>query len=111
MVRQMEDMPVYEVGRSEPAGYVEQGPVLREKTTDSWFRELHDGRVEIMCRCPGYRIRVTAPEDEAWEAVEMFERWTGVNIRSDRRPPRRVPAPPGQLDMLELESGGNHAEN
>ena len=80
---------------------------LREKQTDAWFRELNSGRVEIMCRTPGYRIRVTAPEEQAWEAVELFEKWTGRTVASDRRPRRRPVQIPGQLPMLELESGSN----
>lgn len=81
-----------------------------EKATDSWFRELHDGRVEIMCKAPRFRVRVSAPEQEAWEAVELFEKWTGLSITSERRPPRRVPPPPGQesLFMDQLESEGNN---
>jgi hypothetical protein len=49
---------------------------------------------------------VTAPMDKAWQAVEMFEEWTGLTVQSDRRPRRRVLPPPGQetLPMPELES-------
>lgn len=79
----------------------------KEQQTDSWFRELNDGRIEIMCKAPGFRIRVTAPEQQAWEAVEMFEQWTGLTVQSDRRPRRRVPVMPGQLPMIELESDGS----
>jgi hypothetical protein len=82
---------------------------LKEKQTDAWFRELNDGRVEVMCRTPGFRIRVTAPETEAWEAVELFERWTGLTVNAPRRPRRRPPVMEGQLSMTELESGGNGA--
>lgn len=74
----------------------------REKPTDAWIRPLNGGRVEIMCCTPGFRIRVTAPEDEAWEAVEMFEKWTGLTIRADRRPKRKQSVPAGQLSMTEL---------
>lgn len=81
---------------------------LREKPTDAWHRPLHDGRVEIMCKTPGFRIRVSAPEEQAWEAVELFEKWTGLNVASDKRPPRKGPAPiPGQLPMIELQSEDN----
>jgi hypothetical protein len=77
---------------------------LKEKSVDSWYRELRDGRVEIMCCSPGFRIRVSAPAEEAWKAVEMFEGWTGLRVNSDRRP-KRVGAPmPGQLTMTELQS-------
>lgn len=82
-------------------------PAVREKPTDSWFRQLHDGRVEIMCRAPGYRIRVSAPEEQAWQAVEMFEKWTGLVVQSERRPPRVYAPPRGQMSMTELESGGS----
>lgn len=79
----------------------------RERQTDSWFRECNDGRLEIMCKAPGFRIRVTAPEAEAWQAVELFEQWTGLTIQSERRPRRKVSPPRGQMSMTELESGGS----
>lgn len=82
-------------------------PELREKQTDAWWRELNDGRVEIMCKAPNYRLRVTAPESEAWSAVELFEQWTGLEIQSERRPRRRPTQMAGQLSMTELELGGN----
>lgn len=75
---------------------------LKERQTDAWHRPLHDGRVEIMCRTPRYRMRVSAPEEQAWEAVELFERWTGLTVTSDRRPVRRETPPPGQLSMTAL---------
>lgn len=82
----------------------------REKQTDAWHRELRDGRVEIMCKGPGYRMRVSAPEEQAWEAIELFEKWTGLSVQSEKRP-RRSPSPiAGQLDLLtmtELQSEGN----
>jgi len=77
----------------------------KEKGVDAWFRQMHDGRVEIMCKDRRHRIRVTAPEAEAWEAVELFERWTGLAVESERRPPRKPRQIVGQLSMLELESG------
>lgn len=84
---------------------------LRERQTDSWFRELNDGRVEIMCKAPGYRIRVTAPEEQAWRAVELFEAWTGMSVHSERRPRKAPPIIAGQMSMTELESGGNDGED
>lgn len=91
---------------------------IREKATDAWHRQLNDGRVEIVCRTPGYRIRVTAPEEQAWEAVELFEKWTGMTIASGKRPRRSPPQIPGQMPLElamtertgELESGGNSDE-
>jgi hypothetical protein len=80
---------------------------VKEKATDAWFRPLDNGRIEVMCKAPGFRIRVTAPEEQAWEAVELFEKWTGLTVQSERRPRRRPHVMPGQLPMLELESGGN----
>ena len=75
----------------------------RERRTDAWHRPLNDGRIEIMCCTPGYRIRVAAPEEQAWEAIEMFEGWTGLAVRSDRRLRRRPgPPTPGQLTIVEL---------
>lgn len=80
----------------------------KEKQTDAWHRQLNDGRVEIMCKAPGYRIRVKAPEEQAWAAVELFESWTGLTIASERRPRRGPAQVPGQLaiamDELEMES-------
>lgn len=83
---------------------------LRERQTDSWYRELNDGRVEVMCRAPGVRIRVSAPEQQAWRFVELFEEMTGLVVQSDRRPPRVFAPPRGQLSMTELESEGNDGE-
>ena len=58
-----------------PEVLIEDPVPRRERTIDAWFRDLKDGRVEIMCKASDlYRLRVTAPENEAWEAVEMFER-------------------------------------
>lgn len=82
---------------------------MAEKQTDAWHRELNDGRVEIMCRAPSFRVRVTAPEAEAWEAVELFERWTNLTVQSERRPRRQVPVPEGQLVMTELETEGHES--
>lgn len=83
----------------------DQSPAFKERQADAWHRQLNDGRIEFMARTPGFRMRVSAPEEEAWEAIEMFERWTGLRIESDRRPPRRVPVPPGQLpfELTEVE--------
>jgi hypothetical protein len=80
---------------------------LKEKQTDAWWRELNDGRVEIMCKAPEYRLRVSGPEADAWEAVELFEKWTGLQINSERRPRRRPSVMEGQLSMTELEMGAN----
>lgn len=86
-------------------------PDLKEKQTDAWWRKLNDGRVELMCRAPGYRIRVSAPEEQAWEAVELFERWTGLEVQSAKRPRRKTAPMAGQLALIELELEGNHAED
>ena len=82
---------------------------LRERQTDAWHRELNDGRVEIMCKTPGVRLRVTAAEDQAWQFVELFEKFTGLEIQSERRPRRKPPVMDGQLSMTELESDDNGA--
>jgi hypothetical protein len=79
-----------------------QMPPLKEKAVDAWHRELNDGRIEMMVKAPGFRLRVTAPTEQAWEAIEMFERWTGLAIQTDRRPRRKEPVAEGQLDMLGL---------
>ena len=80
---------------------------IAEKAIDAWLRDLNDGRVEIMCRAPGYRIRLSAPEVEAWEAVELFERWTNLEVTAERRPRRAPPQIVGQLTLVELESNGS----
>lgn len=77
---------------------------LKEKQTDAWHRELNDGRSEIMCRAPGYRLRVSGPEEFVWDVVELFEERTGLTVQSERRPRRRQRVPTGQLTMTELES-------
>lgn len=79
-----------------------------ERATDAWFRELNDGRLEVMCKAPGARIRVSAPEEQAWEAVELFEQWTGLAVQAERRPRKRVRPAPGQLSMTELQSEGEN---
>lgn len=75
---------------------------LTEKATDAWYRELNNGRIEVMCRAPNFRLRVTAPETEAWEAVEMFERWTNLSVECDRRPRRTPRQMDGQLSMMDV---------
>lgn len=80
---------------------------LRERQTDAWHRELHDGHVEVMCKAPGFRIRVSAPEEQAWRFVELFEEMTGLTVQSDRRPRRAPSVPVGQLTMTELMSDSN----
>jgi hypothetical protein len=82
---------------------------LRERPTDAWYRPLHDGRIEVMCRAPGYRLRVAAPGEQAWQAVELFEQWTGLEVRCERRPRRRPTITKGQLSlaMTELQTEGN----
>lgn len=86
-------------------------PKEKRPALEAWHRPLEAGRCEILCRAPGYHLRVSAPEEQAWEAVELFERWTGMEIQSERRP-RRVHKPPaGQISMLEaLDAEGSTAE-
>lgn len=73
--------------------------------TEGWHRPLDDGRAEVFCRAPGYHMRVSGPDEQVWEAVELFERWTGLKVESERRP-RRVKNPPaGQISMLDLLVG------
>jgi hypothetical protein len=92
-------------GEYRPKTQAEHG--FRERRTDAWHRELQDDRAEIMCKAPGFRIRVTAPREQAWEAVELFEKWTGLTITFAKRPPRRQSVPAGQLTMTELEGGSS----
>lgn len=75
----------------------------RERPIDSWYRELNDGRVEIMCKAPGYHLRVSALPDEAWAYVATFEEQTGLRVNSDRRP-RIIGAPMiGQMTMEDVD--------
>lgn len=77
-------------------------PKEKRPAIEAWHRPLEGGRVEILCRAPGYHLRVSAREEQAWEAVELFEGWTGLQIQSERRP-RRVKSPPaGQISMMDL---------
>lgn len=95
----------------------EQSQSPRERPIESWYRELNDGRVEIMCKSPDYYFRVSAAADEAWKHVALFEEHTGLKVHSDRRP-KIIGAPMlGQMTMTdlgvecqptsELESEGN----
>lgn len=85
-------------------GHECKAPKEKRPAIEAWHRPLDNGRVEILCRAPGYHLRVSAKEEEAWEAVELFERWTGLEIQSERRP-RRVKAPmPGSIAMFEMPS-------
>jgi hypothetical protein len=74
----------------------------KEKATDGWFRELKGGRLEAMVKSPETRLRVSGTPDQVWEAVEMFERWTGIEVNGEwRRPLRRGPRPmAGQQSLL-----------
>lgn len=74
---------------------------FREMTTDAWLRRWDDGHVEIVCKTPGYRVRVYAPEEQAIEVVEMFERWTGHSVNVGQRLRRAPSVPPGQLSMTD----------
>jgi hypothetical protein len=76
-----------------------------EKRIDAWYRDLNDGRVEVMCRAPGFRIRVSAPAEQAWRAVELFEDWTGLAVVSEHRPRRRPHVDARQLSMMDLPDG------
>lgn len=89
----------------------EQAKPRPEKTIDGWFRELNGGRMEVMVRSADCRLRVTGTPEQVWEAIELWEQWTGLTVNAEKRP-RRVAAPiAGQLTMAELmgepESEGN----
>lgn len=87
------------LGRSQ---HVCKAPKEKRPALEAWHRPLEHGRSEILCRAPGYHVRVSGPDEQVWEAVEMFERWTGMEIQSERRP-RRVKSPPeGQITMFDL---------
>jgi len=75
---------------------------------EGYTRELLDGRLEAMVKAPGCRLRVSGTAEQVWEAVELFEKWTGLSVEAERRP-RRIAKPiKGQLVMTELQSEGSH---
>lgn len=62
-----------------------------EKAIEGWFRSLKDGRLEVLLKTPEVRIRVSGSPERIWQAVEMFEEWTGLQVEGNaewRRPPR-----------------------
>ncbi len=80
--------------------------------TDSWFRQLKGGRLEVhlvgSVEGVPLKMRASGPEDAIWKAVSMFEEMTGVAVEGEwRRPPRTGARPlDGQLTIMEqLESG------
>lgn len=61
-----------------------------EKATDGWYRELKDGRIEVMLKTPGLRVRSSGPADYIWQLVEHFEEHTGKRFDGDwKRPSKR----------------------
>jgi hypothetical protein len=88
-----------------------KAPKERRPATEAWHRPLVAGRAEILCRTPGYHLRVSAPEAEVWQFVELFEEVTGLQVESDRRPRRVKNPPPGQIDMLDLLAGDEDPTN
>jgi hypothetical protein len=73
-----------------------------EKATDGWFRELKGGRLEVMLKTPYTRLRISGHPDQVWEAVQMFEVWTGKQVSGEwKRPPDRGARQiEGQIDIF-----------
>jgi hypothetical protein len=73
-----------------------------EKATDGWFRDLKDGRLEVMLKTPYTRVRMSGHPDQVWEIVELFEEWTGRQVNGEwKRPPGRGAKPmEGQTDIF-----------
>lgn len=73
-----------------------------EKATDGWVRDLKDGRMECMLKAPDVRLRISGSAERVWQAVEMFEDWTGCLVTGDwKRPPRKGAKPiEGQTDIF-----------
>jgi hypothetical protein len=84
-----------------------------EKATDGWFRELKDGRLETMLKTPEVRLRVSGSPERVWQAVELFEEWTGRQVAGDWvRPPKRGARPiPGQESLLMDERPSDDEDN
>jgi hypothetical protein len=76
-----------------------------EKATDGWFRELKDGRLEVMLKTPYTRLRLSGHADHVWQAVEMFEEWTGKVVAGEWKRPSTRGAKPieGQIDIFMTE--------
>lgn len=75
-----------------------------EARTCAWWREWSDGRIEVVCKTDGYRLRFFGPEEEAWRHVELFEAATGLTVHAERRPRRKPPVPENQVSMFEVGS-------
>lgn len=73
-----------------------------EARTFAWFREWSEGRVEVVCKTDGHRLRFFGPEDEAWKHVELFEEATGLTVQAERRPRRRPTVPENAVALFEL---------
>lgn len=82
-----------------------QAPKEKRPAVEAWHRPLEHGRAEVLCRAPGYHMRVSAPEEQVWEAVELFEKWTGLEVQSERRPRRAQQPPAGQITMFDSQQG------
>jgi hypothetical protein len=84
-----------------------------EKSTDAWFSELKDDRMECMLKTPEIRLRVSGPAERVWEAVQLFEEWTGRQVAGDwKRPPKRGARQiPGQADIfMDLRSSDGETD-
>jgi hypothetical protein len=77
--------------------------------TEGWFSELADGRLEVLLRADGHKLRASGPEPYVFALVECWEEQTGLSVEAPRenwrqRPRRGTRPMRGQLDMTELPS-------
>jgi hypothetical protein len=79
--------------------------VAPEPRSESWFRRLEDGRLEVFLLVkdrpgvPDIKVRATGPEEAIYEVTAWFEQATGLTVSGDwKRPTKRVD--PAQLDIM-----------
>jgi acylphosphatase len=73
---------------------------------EGWFRPLRDGRMEILLKGRGLKVRCSGTEDEMNAFANLFEEKTGLVVNGPESgvfTRRRVGPKPirGQLDLLE----------
>lgn len=60
--------------------------------------------MEALLKTEAVRLRVSGTKGQVFEAIELFEQWTGKAVDGEwRRPPRRGPRPmQGAISMDEI---------